>query len=409
MELVPIGVVHSPYKSKGDAPFQGRFSKETMELEIYPEYAAGLKDIEEATHLIVLYWFDRARRDTLQTKTPHDSEVHGVFACRSPSRPNPIAFCAAELLSREGNRLMVRGMEALDGSPLIDIKPYSAQIDSIPGARIGWFDKSKGKGGRKMTKMIVCGRGGSGKSTVVTLLAKALGDLGKVLVVDTDESNLGLCKMLGQEPPEMSLMGSLGGKSVVREKLLASLQQQNGEKVTFFKDDLSLEALPPACVIWNGPVGNLRIGKIEHNMEGCACPMGSITRSLLKELQVSENQWVIADTEAGVEHFGRGILEGADAVLMVVDPSYESVLLAEKAKGLTEEAHKKFFVILNKVDESTEPTLRQELSRRGIEINFTLGYSQDISRANLVGDALDVNIQRENMNKLVDKIIKPGS
>lgn len=145
MELVPIGVIHSPYKSKEDAPFQGRFSEETMELEIYPEYADGLKDVEDATHLIILYWLDRAQRDILQTKTPHDAEVHGVFACRSPSRPNPIAFCVAELLERKGNRLMVRGLEALDGSRLIDIKPYSSNIDSIPDAHIAWFEKQKNK------------------------------------------------------------------------------------------------------------------------------------------------------------------------------------------------------------------------------------------------------------------------
>jgi len=147
LKLVPIGVIHSPYKSKGDAPFQGRSSKEIMELEIYTEYADGLKDVEEATHLIVLYWFDRAQRDILQTKTPHGPEIHGVFACRSPNRPNPIAFSVAELLSREGNRLMVRGLEALDGTPIVDIKPYSAHIDSIPGARIGWFDERKIEGG----------------------------------------------------------------------------------------------------------------------------------------------------------------------------------------------------------------------------------------------------------------------
>jgi len=152
--------------------------------------------------------------------------------------------------------------------------------------------------------------------------------------------------------------------------------------------------------------GNLRINKIEHSMEGCACPMGAITRSFLKEIKINENDWVIADTKAGVEHFGRGVLEGVDAVLMVVDPSYESILLAEKAKRLAEEAHKKFFVILNKVDEATESTLRRELAGRGIEIGGTLSYSPDINRANLAGDPLDINIQRESMDKLVNKIVE---
>ena len=255
-----------------------------------------------------------------------------------------------------------------------------------------------------MPKVIVSGRGGCGKSTVATLLAKALGERGKVLVVDTDESNLGLGKMLGQEAPDMTLMGSLGGKSAVRDKLLASLSQEKSEKVSYFKESLSLENLPAECVSWHGPVGNLRIGKIEHSMEGCACPMGSITRSFLNELQINENEWVIVDTEAGVEHFGRGILEGADVVLIVADPSYESILLAERARGLAEEAHKKFVVIVNKVDEKTEPVLRRELAGRGIEIDVALNYSADINQANLTGNPVGSSILRESIEEIINKL-----
>lgn len=139
LELVPVGVIHSSYRSPGEAPRQGRFADRVAEVEIYPQYAEGLKDLEQVTHLIVLYWCHLARRDVLQTRTPHGPEIRGVFACRSPSRPNPLAFCVAELVEVKGNRLVVRGLDAVDGSPLIDIKPYSADLDSFPGARIGWF------------------------------------------------------------------------------------------------------------------------------------------------------------------------------------------------------------------------------------------------------------------------------
>jgi len=101
----------------------------------------GLKDVEQATHLIVLYWCHLGSRDTLQTKTPFGPEVRGVFACRSPSRPNPIAFCVSELLGVRENRLLVRGVDAVDGSPLLDIKPYSSEMDSVAGASIGWLRK----------------------------------------------------------------------------------------------------------------------------------------------------------------------------------------------------------------------------------------------------------------------------
>jgi tRNA-Thr(GGU) m(6)t(6)A37 methyltransferase TsaA len=142
MNLKQIGVIHSPWKARGDAPFQGRKAKEEQTIEVYPEYAEGMKDIERASHLIVLYWCHLAGREKLQTVTPFGPEIRGVFACRAPARPNPIAFCVAELIRRDGNRLLVRGVEALDGSPLLDIKPYSSEIDSVTGVVIGWMNKS---------------------------------------------------------------------------------------------------------------------------------------------------------------------------------------------------------------------------------------------------------------------------
>ena len=97
--------------------------------------------MELATHLIILYWCDRANREKLQTRTPHGPEIRGVFACRSPSRPNPLAFCVVELVERQENKLLVRGLDALDKSILLDIKPYSAGIDSFPEASLPWFKK----------------------------------------------------------------------------------------------------------------------------------------------------------------------------------------------------------------------------------------------------------------------------
>lgn len=137
--IVPIGVIRSPYKEPGDAPFQGRFSEEVSLIEVFREYEAGLKDIESCTHLYVIYWADRASRDELQVVTPWGPELRGVFACRSPSRPNPLNLCVVQLLKRKDNLLMVRGLDALDGSHVVDIKPYSSSIDVVEGATIGWF------------------------------------------------------------------------------------------------------------------------------------------------------------------------------------------------------------------------------------------------------------------------------
>jgi formylmethanofuran dehydrogenase subunit E len=140
-DLEQIGVIHSRYTQTADAPSQGRKENEESSLEIFPEYESALLDIERCTHLIVLYWQNRSDRRKLQTKTPWGPETHGVFATRSPNRPNPVGLCVVDLLERNGRFLKVAGMDALDGSPLIDIKPYSTAIDAVQGARIGWRDK----------------------------------------------------------------------------------------------------------------------------------------------------------------------------------------------------------------------------------------------------------------------------
>jgi len=148
MELKPIGVLHSPYKDRKECPPQGR--EEICEIEIFDQYAEGLKDIDGFSHLILLYWLHSAKGYSLLVKTPWDSEPHGVFATRSPNRPNPIGFSIVELIERDGNKLKVKGLDALEGTPLIDIKPYLPEIDAKANVRVGWvketdFSKVYGK------------------------------------------------------------------------------------------------------------------------------------------------------------------------------------------------------------------------------------------------------------------------
>jgi tRNA-Thr(GGU) m(6)t(6)A37 methyltransferase TsaA len=136
--LRPIGVIHSPYTEKKGTPYQGRHENKESTIEVFDEYEPGLLDIDRCTHLYILYWQDRSDRSILQTKTPWGPEIHGVFSTRSPNRPNPVGLCVVDFLDRDGRLVKVSGLDALDGSPLIDIKPYSGSIDSFPGARIGW-------------------------------------------------------------------------------------------------------------------------------------------------------------------------------------------------------------------------------------------------------------------------------
>ena len=145
----PIGFVRSPYQETGAVP-KGLGAKHEAEgtLEILPEFEPGLTDIEGISHLFVLWEFDRAQGFELLGTPPSDDRPHGVFATRSPRRPNPIGLTVVELLRREGSRLHVRGVDMLDGTPILDLKPY---LSSVPEERLrrGWLAEAEArKGGR---------------------------------------------------------------------------------------------------------------------------------------------------------------------------------------------------------------------------------------------------------------------
>lgn len=142
--ITPIGVIHSPYKTKDSAPIQGAFVPDRDgRVVVSPEYEEGLKDIEGFSHIILLYQFDRAGEVELVRPTFLDDEAHGVFASRHPCRPNGIGLTVVRLLKRSGNILEVRGIDVLDGTPLIDVKPYVPRFDCFPEATEGWVASKK--------------------------------------------------------------------------------------------------------------------------------------------------------------------------------------------------------------------------------------------------------------------------
>ncbi len=109
-------------------------------VELDPRWAAGLSGLETVSHVVLLYWMDQARRDLVLQWPRHYAEHRGTFALRSPARPNPIAVSVARLIGIDGNTLSVVGLDCLDNTPLIDIKPYFASTDSVPDAKVGWHD-----------------------------------------------------------------------------------------------------------------------------------------------------------------------------------------------------------------------------------------------------------------------------
>lgn len=129
MQLQAIGIIHSPYKTRGEAPRQGRLSSTESVIELYEEYDEALIGIADARRLVALYWGDRADRSVLSSPTPFSAEPRGVFTSRSPNRPNPVALCVVDLVAVDGRRLTVRGLDALDGSPVVDLKAYIEERD----------------------------------------------------------------------------------------------------------------------------------------------------------------------------------------------------------------------------------------------------------------------------------------
>jgi tRNA-Thr(GGU) m(6)t(6)A37 methyltransferase TsaA len=130
-----IGRIRTPFKTRDDCPRNTAQSSAVGRVELDPRFAAGLTDLRLYSHAILLYWMDQARRDLVVQVPAHLGHPRGTFALRSPARPNPIALAVVEIVGLEGNVVTVRSVDCVDGTPLLDIKPYFASVDSVPGAR----------------------------------------------------------------------------------------------------------------------------------------------------------------------------------------------------------------------------------------------------------------------------------
>ena len=140
LELNPIGIIHSPYRDREQAPRQGSGREEICQVEVFRQFEQGLKDIEQFSHIILIYWLHKSAGYHLLVTPPGNSKPRGLFTTRSPNRPNPLGLCVVELVAREGRILRVRGLDAIDESPLLDIKPYIPAIDGKANVRVGWLE-----------------------------------------------------------------------------------------------------------------------------------------------------------------------------------------------------------------------------------------------------------------------------
>lgn len=222
-----------------------------------------------------------------------------------------------------------------------------------------------------VSKVAVCGKGGSGKTTAVALLTLAFKEAGRrVIVIDADESNPGLGRMLG---------------TTVDPQPLSELFDPDGlfaERSRFRMDDI-----PPGFVSAADGIRFLAVGKIIDPFQGCACSMAESARQVVEKLDLQEGELLILDMEAGLESFGRGVERHADTILIVVEPSFESIAvagrIAQMAQGM---GIGRVGAILNKVS-SQDLALRtdQELEKLGVKVLGTISYSRELAEAAFEG------------------------
>jgi len=149
IRYTPIGTIHSPFTDEEGMPIQGGFSEATGTVELDPEFAAGLCDIEGFSHVVLIYHFDRSEGYDLTPEPYMEDEPHGVFATRAPRRPNPIGISVVALIGVEDSVLTVQGIDVLDGTPLLDVKPFVPTFNGVEDARIGWLEDAIGNEARR--------------------------------------------------------------------------------------------------------------------------------------------------------------------------------------------------------------------------------------------------------------------
>jgi CO dehydrogenase maturation factor len=253
-------------------------------------------------------------------------------------------------------------------------------------------------------KIMISGKGGSGKSTLAVLLAKALvkNDC-EVLLVDADESNMGVSRLLGAADSD-NLMESMGGRQSVKTKLWSETASQTENEL--FKAGMKITDLPDRCVTQADGVKLLVMGKIQNFGDGCACLIGTLSKTVLAKLDEGDNAMVIIDAEAGVEHFGRKVDSVCDLIIGVVDPTYESFMLSGKMQEMAATAGIEIVFVLNKTDETVTEVMVEHLDSD--KVIAQIPYSKEIFTHSLHGKALSADLPEiEKLGRFLKRYKKP--
>lgn len=290
-----------------------------------------------------------------------------------------------------------------DDEPCIDCGLCSATTkeEMVEASRkIREYLRSHADRKKIMKKVAICGKGGVGKSIMVSLISSVMTEEGyAVLAIDTDESNPGLYRMFGLDREPRPLM-----------KLLSrfSLSEPEPQTEWIAKEEISIQDIPGEYLIEKDSLKFLEVGKIIDPFQGCACTMADVVRDLLDKLALKDNEVVVIDMEAGIESFGRGVERSVDTVLIIVEPSFESMALAEKVSYMADGIGvNKVRAILNKIpSEKTAERMRKELNKRGVKVIGTVGYDSQIAEACFEGSSLGQSQAREDVKGIVRQLIE---
>jgi CO dehydrogenase maturation factor len=257
-------------------------------------------------------------------------------------------------------------------------------------------------------RILVCGKGGSGKSTVITLLANALSKKKfEVVILDGDASNPGgLARLLfGLKEGVKPLIDFFGGREKVECPVDdPSILTRLNDKIPITKKLINISEIPEEYYVQRNGITLLQVGKINQPFEGCDGPLSKVARDFILE----GDAVTLIDVEAGIEHYGRGIEKNVDIVIVVVDPTFESILIAQKVSILCQGMGiKNYGIIINKISTNhLNLYIEKELIEKGLEIYGSIKYDDRLFKAGLIGSSTNPGTAIGSTTKIVQSIMK---
>ena len=251
-------------------------------------------------------------------------------------------------------------------------------------------------------KIMVCGKGGTGKTSLTVLISRILSKRFRVFIIDSDESNVLLPDLMGVSPPK-PLVQYIGGK--MEEEEMEKNLPDIARALAKAKEGIKIDLLPSEYVATSKEgISLVVIGKVREYGEGCACPFNILTRILLGNLCLGENEIALIDTDAGVEHVGRRLEEVCDGLLVIVDPTAEALELALTLKNVAQSLNKKIWFIANKVTEDIRAMLMDEAEKLGLRIDGVVRFDKELYISCLKRETLKSNLAMSDLKHIVGKI-----